>query len=96
MPVWTAPDDRKEIGVSGPNDPVGTYPANLCLFLWVVEFADLGDDFGEAVGEAIEETSAESFWKSAAEHFDNMLVTQADLQRESTERSIHSPMRMPV
>ena len=41
--------------------------------MWVVEFADLGDDFGEAVGEAIEETSAESFWKSAAEHFDNML-----------------------
>ena len=25
MPVWTAPDDRKEIDVSGPDDPVGTY-----------------------------------------------------------------------
>src|ERR1035441_4269664 len=25
MPVWTAPDDRKEIGVSGPDDAVATY-----------------------------------------------------------------------
>ena len=25
MPVWTAPDDRKEIDVSGPNALVGTY-----------------------------------------------------------------------
>ena len=24
MPVWTAPDDRKEIGVSGPDDAVAT------------------------------------------------------------------------
>ena len=25
MPVWTAPDDRKEIGVSGPDNAVATY-----------------------------------------------------------------------
>jgi hypothetical protein len=35
--------------------------------------ADFGDDFDEAVGEAVEETAAGSFWKSAAEHFEDVL-----------------------
>jgi hypothetical protein len=38
-----------------------------------VEFAYLSDDFGEAVSEAIEEGSASALWKSAAEHFEDML-----------------------
>jgi len=38
----------------------------------MVELADLAYDFGEAVGEAIEKRAAESFWKSAAEHFEDV------------------------
>jgi len=39
----------------------------------LVEVADLGDDIDKPVGKTAEETAAGSFWRSAAEHSEDVL-----------------------
>ena len=39
----------------------------------MMEFSGFGNDFGEAVGDAIQETALQSFGKSTAEHFEDVL-----------------------
>src|SRR5262249_39039506 len=46
----------------------GVYPANLCPLSSGVEFASLGEDFGQSVGEPIKAVSGRAVWQGSPEH----------------------------
>jgi hypothetical protein len=52
------------------------YPANLCPLSSVVEFASLGEDFGQSVGESIKAAAGRAVWQGTAEHLDGVLSEQ--------------------
>jgi hypothetical protein len=49
------------------------YPANLCPLSGGVEFASLGEDFGQSVGEPIKAASGRAVWQGSSEHLDGVL-----------------------
>ena len=50
-----------------------TYTANLCPLCGRVEFAGLGEDFGEPIRKSIEAFSRRAIRQRATEHLDGML-----------------------
>ena len=61
--------------MSGSVDPrlVRVYPANLCPLSSGVEFASLGEDFGQPIGKPIEAASRRAVWQGSTEHLDCVL-----------------------
>ena len=57
------------------------HAANLCPFSGCVEFAGLGDDFGEPVGEACEAVAGSTVRQGTAEHFEDMLGGKQGIER---------------
>ena len=52
------------------------YPANLCPLSSGVEFASLGEDFGQSVGEPIKAASGRAVWEGSPEHLNGVLSEQ--------------------
>ena len=52
------------------------YPANLCPLSSGVEFARLGEDFGQSVGEPIKAVPGRAVWQGSPEHFNGVLSEQ--------------------
>ena len=54
----------------------GVYPANLCPLSSGVEFASLGEDFGQSVGESIKAAPGRAVGQGTPEHLDGVLSEQ--------------------
>ena len=59
-----------------PLDGTGVYPANLCPLSSGVDFACLGEDFGQSVGESIKAAPGRAVWQGTPEHLDGVLREQ--------------------
>ena len=66
----------KIYAAEGHKSASGVYPANLCPLSCGVEFAGLGEDFGQAVGEPIEAASRRAVRQGSPEHLDGVLSEQ--------------------
>src|ERR1035437_802513 len=50
-----------------------TYPANLCLFSWWIEFAGFREDFGKTVGESVQTAAGSAIGQVAPVHLHYVL-----------------------